>query len=229
MILKNYIQTLSLLPNIVFCQWLSFDLTQADQQQFSQQVKPTIVTSSLSQNFFEHTFSNSNRLEISIAFPIGIDLSGSSFQENPLIYPPMASLSYLITDNLAITGKMNLMSMGEETMHSAGYSGHYLTNSWTTGLGINWMEGPKYLRVRSINGSIIKGQQINLFNVTYGVGHSNYKGSILDLDEINSIKSSISYLIFGISTKINGINISSQSSMHSSFVQLNILFSMAFL
>ncbi len=210
MILKNYIQTLSLLPNIVFCQWLSFDLTQADQQQFSQQVKPTIVTSSLSQNFFEHTFSNSNRLEISIAFPIGIDLSGSSFQENPLIYPPMASLSYLITDNLAITGKMNLMSNGEETMHSAGYSGHYLTNSWTTGLGINWMEGPKYL-------------------VTYGVDHSNYKGSILDLDEINSIKSSISYLIFGISTKINGINISSQSSMHSSFVQLNILFSMAFL
>ena len=217
-----------ILPSLIFSQWLTFDLSKADPQNFKSQVTPTIIASTLSQNSFGHALTTLNRLGVSITIPVGNDLSGSSFQKNPLISPVIASLSFLITNNLGLTGKMNVLGNGEETIQSAGYGGLYISNTWTTDLSINWMEGPRYIRIRTINGSITKDKKVKSLNVVYGIGHSNYTGLILDLDAAYTIKSSISYLICGFSKNINGINISAQSNLHPSFIQLNLVLGAVF-
>ena len=206
-------------------QWLSFDLSKADKSTFEKQVEPTIISAALSggQSTLIRLTQN-KRLGVAVSMYMGFDIAFSSYQSNPLLHPFMLEGQFLVTDNLAIKGKMNLISNKGETVNIAGYGFNYLEDSWFTSIYLGWLKGPTHLRIRYVDSAFIVKRTVADIPVLLGLGYNNYRGSIIrfEKDDISrSIDNSITYLIAGTELRISALDFELQARINSKFFQLN--------
>lgn len=214
--------------SLLYCQWLSFDFSKVDQDNFRKQVEPTILTASLTPNSLKNNLSKNKRMGISVSLPIGWDLSEATFESNPLLNPIRISGSFLISENLIIHGNMNLLSNSEETMQAAGYGCHFNSGSFTVGFSNGWVEGLKHLRVRYLDYDITTDRPFFDLPLKIGMGYNQYAGTILNMSNEyipRKIENSILYLILGFSYRFAGVETGFQSKINSKFVQLNLVIS----
>ncbi|HJL75519.1 MAG TPA: hypothetical protein QGF08_06630 [Candidatus Marinimicrobia bacterium] len=212
-------------------QWISFDLEKADVTAFKKQVEPTIVSSALTGGRSTMlSLSQNQRFGIAVSIPLGWTFV-SSYQSNPLLQPFIIEGQFLLTENLVLNGKMNMFSIGETSVHAAGYGCNYFGETGFTSVSLGWLEGPQHLRIRYADIAFIMKKYISEIPLFLGVGFDDYKGSILKIDDENipkSITGSMTYLITGTTFQVYGTDIEFQTQLHSKFLQLNVTFSRLF-
>lgn len=206
-------------------QWISFDLSEVNSNNFIKKTEPILISSvlSLGQSTLMD-LSETKRFGIAISFPLGWDVTNTSIQTNPHVFPPMAEGQILVTNNLVLKGKMNLLSPKDETVNAAGYGMEYHEQTWATSASVGWLEGPTHLRVRTIGFSIVWRRSFTNIPINFGIGYNNYRASFRNFDEeeIPTIsENSLTYFILATQYHLRMFDINIQTQIHSKFIQLN--------
>ncbi len=207
-------------------QWLSFDLSEANSNNFLKQTEPIIRSSvlSLGQPALMD-LSETKRFGIAISFPLGWDVTNTSIQTNPHVFLPIAEGQILVTNNLVLKGKMNLLSPKNESVNAAGYGMEYHEQTWATSVSLGWLEGPTHLRVRSIDFNILWRRTLSEIPINFGIGHNNYRASFRNFDneKIPSRReNAFTYFILGTRHHLKMFDINIQTQIHSKFIQINL-------
>ena len=209
-----------------FGQWQTFDLSEANSAIFIKQTEPILISSVLSLG--QPTLmdlSETKRFGIVISFPLGWDVTHTSIQTNPHVFPPIAEGQILVSNNLVLKGKMNLLSPKDEPVNAAGYGVEYHEQTWATSVSVGWLAGPTHLRVRTIGFSILWRRTLSEIPINFGIGHNNYRASFRNFDneEIPSInENSLTYFVLATRYHLKMFDVNIQTQIHSKFVQLNI-------
>ena len=207
-------------------QWQTFDLSKANNNNFLKQTTPILISSVLSLG--QPTLMNlseKKRFGIAILFPSGWDATNISVQTNPHIFPLMAEGQILVSNNLVLKGKMNLLSPKDELVNAAGYGIEYLQQTWTTSVNVGWLEGSKYLKIRMIGFNILWKRILFEIPINLGVGHNNYRSIFLNLDEPeipSTYKNSLTYFVLATPFHFKMFDVNVQTQIHSEFIQLNL-------
>lgn len=207
-------------------QWISFDLSETADNHFNEQSEPIIRSSVLSIGQLSvMDLSEIKRVGISLYFPIGWDMTNLSIQSNPHVFLPMAEGKMLITNNLIVKGKMNLLSPKNVSVNAASYGMEYRKQGWITSVCFGWLEGPTHLKIRGIDFSAIIKKSISDIPMHFGIGHANYHAHFQNLnDDVIQprLANSLTYFIAGAQFHLNPIDINIQSQAHSKFIQFNL-------
>jgi len=207
-------------------QWQTFDLSKTNSNNFLKQTTPILISSVLSLG--QPTLMNlseTKRSGIAILFPLGWDATNISIQTNPHVFPLMAEGQILVSNNLVLKGKMNLLSPKDEPVNAAGYGIEYFQQTWTTSVNIGWLEGPTHLKIRMIGFNILWKRILFEIPINLGVGHNNYRSIFLNLDktEIPSThENALTYFVLGMPFHFKMFDVNVQTQIHSEFIQLNL-------
>jgi len=209
-------------------QWLSFDLSKANQTIFLKQVDPIIRSSVLS---FGHPtrmkLSENRRIGIGLYFPLGWDGTHESMETNPHYFPLLAEGQILVSNRLVFKGKMNLVSPNNTTINIGGYGIEYFKDSWSTFLQIGWLEGMTDLRIRMVDFSFLWERTVSGFPINVGFGTDHYKVHFNNIDDNITpahLEDALSYLILGTRYQFRMFDLNMQTQLTPGFIQLNVQF-----
>ncbi len=207
-------------------QWISFDLSEANSNIFLKQTEPIVRSSVLALG--QPTLmdlSETKRFGIAISFPLGWDVTNTSIQTNPHVFLPMAEGQILVTNNLVLKGKMNLLSPQGESVNAAGYGMEYYEQTWAASVSMGWLEGPSHLRVRMIDFSLLWRRTLSEIPINFGIGHNNYRASFRNFDDEkipSNRENSLTYFILGTQYHLKMFDINLQTQIHYKFIQFNL-------
>lgn len=210
---------------MIFPQWISFDLSTVDNQQFKKTVEPTIVAQTLSGQMIYQTLSNNNRLGISFSFPVGFSFSADAVQSNPFIHPFLINAAYMPTENLILSGSINWQDNSQESVQITGYSGQYFFNHQFLNIGINQMTGAEFLMIRFLQAGYVIEKNIRSSIMQIGVGGIQYKAKFKNLDfEIipQKIDNSIGFLFWGTKIPFRYFDVLLQTKLHANFLMTSL-------
>ena len=166
-------------------QWTSFELENADSEEFQQQIEPLLKNISLSIN--RHFFSpiNINKfVTIGVSYSQGVNISGEQYSKELIGgYPNLAGV-ITVTNNLSLKGNMSIFKSGSDIVQSFAYGfGLNLTNeennNWRLSVLFSKLQGPDDLKNRSIDAAIIKEFRFGLVPLFAGLGLNSYNTKIL--------------------------------------------------
>ncbi len=211
--------------NPISGQWISFDLSETTDNHFKKQSEPIIRSSILSLGQLSIIeLSETNRVGISLLFPIGWDVTNLSIQSNPHVFLPLAEGKILVTNNLVLKGKMNFLSPKNGAVNAAGYGMEYQKQNWVTSVSFGWLEGPMHIRVKAVDFSFIMKKSISDIPLHFGIGHNNYQAYFRNINVVagpSRLENSLTYFVAGTQFHWDLFDIDIQTQAHPKFIQFN--------
>ncbi len=211
-------------------QWLSLDLSKAETGNFTAQTEPVICSIILTGTQTAlFSLSAQNRIGLGVSFSAGVDMTASAYQTSPWLLPPMVEGQFLVTENLALKGKMNLLSSKTETLHLSSYGVIYLFTHSRMAITIGWLMGPRHLNTRFTDVQVVRETSFFPWPLYLGVGFNNYSANFFKLaHDPRPLKSSITYLNAATTITFTWFELNIQTQIHPKFVQFNLQFIKSF-
>tara|TARA_B110000438_G_C15784220_1_gene637654 strand:- start:614 stop:1324 length:711 start_codon:yes stop_codon:yes gene_type:complete len=228
---------LFIIAQLLFGQFPSYNISKADESNFSISIKPLIRSTSFSLGY--HQLANNSvkqRFSVSIIFPMGHDLTNKSFIEKSILGLPLIHSSLLVSDNFRFNGKIGGFTSENDVVnyYSYGFSLGLVKeypNLWILDLSIGKMEGPKYINCRTFDFSITKSNLFNIFPFYIGVGNNQFNSRVFysNIEEIpKNISGSTNYIMLGKIFSSLKWKISPQIRLNIKFSQFSISFQKEF-
>lgn len=221
-----------LLLSTAAAQWTSLDLSSVRGTDYSRQVEPLLIGTSLYLGHHPvHNHPTANRLRWGLSLTGGTDLSGSGLARRSLGAFPALHGAYLVTANLSLYGKLAGYKSGRDLVQVSAYGLDLnlgADSNWFVAVTLGTLGGADDLRCRSNDALLRWATQRWGFPLQYGLGTNLYVARILIEDAPHRLEGQTNYLFLALSRPLRGGRIGFQVKMHPKFVALSMDLSATF-